>query len=258
VNPDLHPIVQSLNRLVAAQQKGPWDYVSTVAVVLTLLVLIWYTYETYRLRKAAQDQTARTASLLSEAQRQNETSLNLVGAAQRQNEVSASLLKEAQRQTEATARLVREAQRQNEVSVMPIMAILVVSPGQLRPSDIAYGSDKNSLVLRNVGTGPAFNVSIDKYLAGGKELQVHHGTHMLSPGENRLLSFHLQEGSTGIKGSYNTMYDWINTGPLPDPLSIIVRCRSATSVDYSFKFTFTPKDGTLTVVFEGIESTFAA
>lgn len=216
MNPDLNPIVQSLNRLIAAQQKGPWDYASTVAVVLTLLVLIWYTYETYQLRRTAQEQTTKMAGLL------------------------------------------REAHRQNEVLVMPILAILVASPEELYSSEVVYGSANPKLVLRNVGTGPAFNVSIDKYAVEGRELQFEHGSHMLTPGEKRTLSFHLQEQHSGTMGDLDTMYDWINNGLLPDLLNITARCRSATSVDYSFTFSFTPRDGRLNVVFEGMKSTAAA
>src|SRR5438270_1250062 len=88
MNPDLNRIAAALDRLVAAQQKGPWDYVATIAVLLTLGVLIWYTVETYRLRLAAQDQTAKTGHLLTESQKQNETSLRLVEEAQTQNETA--------------------------------------------------------------------------------------------------------------------------------------------------------------------------
>ena len=102
VNLDLTSIARALDRLIAAQQKGGWDYIGTVAVVLTLFVLVLYTYETFKLRKAAQAQTEQGNKLFAEAQRQNQTSLDL--------------LKEAQRQNDTTANLVREAHRQNEVA----------------------------------------------------------------------------------------------------------------------------------------------
>jgi len=111
-----------------------------------------YTYETYKLRQAAQEQTRATGDLLTEAQRQNATSLSLVRQAQQQNAVTANLLK--------------EAQRQNEVAVMPILAVLVVSPKQITSSEALYGDTRPKLALRNVGTGPAFNVSIDHVCVG--------------------------------------------------------------------------------------------
>ncbi|MGD1094033.1 MAG: hypothetical protein ABSB35_18875 [Bryobacteraceae bacterium] len=103
MSPDLNGIASSLDRLVALQQKGLWDYIATIAVVLTLIVLVWYTVETYKLRKAAQAQMTETANLLTEAQRQNQTSLRLLEQAQRQNDVTAKLVSEAQRQNESTA-----------------------------------------------------------------------------------------------------------------------------------------------------------
>ena len=65
----LDSIVRALDRLAAAQQKGIWEHAYIVIMLLTLLVLIWYTVETQRLRKAGQAQTAKTADLLREAQR---------------------------------------------------------------------------------------------------------------------------------------------------------------------------------------------
>src|SRR5215471_8475829 len=99
MNADLSSIAKALERLAAAQQRGPLDYVQMIVVLLTLCVLRWYTIETYRLRKTGQDQTAATAKLLEEAQRQNEV----------------------------WAKQLQEAQRQNEVSVMPIVSVVVES-----------------------------------------------------------------------------------------------------------------------------------
>src|SRR5215475_12152971 len=93
----LNSIVRALDRLAASQQKGVWEHAYIIIMLLTLLVLIWFTVETQRLRKAGQDQTTKTGDLLKEAQRQNEVS----------------------------AFLLQEAQRQNEVSVMPILAVAV-------------------------------------------------------------------------------------------------------------------------------------
>jgi hypothetical protein len=61
VNPDLQRIARAIEQLVAAQHKGAWDYVSGGAVIATLLVLIWYTIETYKLRVEAQKQNHTSA-----------------------------------------------------------------------------------------------------------------------------------------------------------------------------------------------------
>jgi hypothetical protein len=48
----------SLDRLVNASEKDLWDYANVVAVILTLCFLVWYTIETFRLRREAQLQTS--------------------------------------------------------------------------------------------------------------------------------------------------------------------------------------------------------
>lgn len=53
MNNDIKQMIAVLDRLVAAHQRSVWDNISVIAIVLTLLVLIWYTVETYRLRVAA-------------------------------------------------------------------------------------------------------------------------------------------------------------------------------------------------------------
>jgi hypothetical protein len=257
MDPDLNAIARSLDRLVVLQQKGPWDYIATVAVVLTLIVLIWYTIETYKLRKAAQAQTTETANLLNEAQRQNETSLRLVEQAQRQNDVTAKLVTEAQHQNEATAELARAAHRQNENAIMPILAIRV-EPPQSRYARSYNPNEQSHLVLRNEGTGPAFNVFIEPFSAEGRELEFDHGSSVIRPGEERELTYHLQEGNSGTIGNVNELYRWINTGTLPDPLFLRIGCRSVSSTDYTFTFRFTPMAGTLAVLLEGMGSNLLA
>src|ERR1017187_1796759 len=56
MNPDLTPLTTAIDRVVSALHKGAWDYLATVAIIITLLVLIKYTHETFLLRKAAQRQ----------------------------------------------------------------------------------------------------------------------------------------------------------------------------------------------------------
>ena len=238
MNPDFSPIVRALEHLAAIQQKGPWDYASTIAVILTLGVLIWYTVETYRLRRAAQQQTTETGKLLNEAQRQNEATIKLVSEASRQNEVA--------------AKLWTEAQRQNEFSVMPLLAILLESART--PVERLPGGAKSWLLLRNVGNGPAFNVFVEPYSADNKVLQFDIGRTVLTPGEERPLEiqFEHEPHSTWI-GNPDSLYEWINTGHLPNPLHIGVRSRSVTGIDYKFTFSFTPEIGRLNVVYQGFE-----
>jgi len=217
MNPDLTPITEAINRLVVVLGKGTWDYINTVAVVLTLAVLIWYTVETYRLRLAAQRQTEEAGHLLQEAQRQSEASMNLV----------------------------RAAQRQNEIAVMPMVAII---------NETLPNQTNRSLVLRSVGSGPAFNLSIDHTLFGNGELIIDHEGNTKMVGEMTVLrpAFHEQHHLT-LLHDVNDLYHWINTGKLPDPLVIIVHCHSVYSVEYAFTFRCAVDggQGKLRVTFEG-------
>ena len=241
MNPDLNSIARALERLIMAKQKGPWDYINTLAVVLTLAVLIWYTIETYKLRRDAQEQTHETGKLLQEAHRQNEATLKLVSEASHQNEVTASLW--------------LEAQRQNEFSVMPLLAIILDAPQVRTTSEQAYGGARSRFVLRNVGNGPAFNVFIEPYSADSKMLEFQNDRTVLTPGEERTLGIHFEyEPNHGEIGNPDSLYLWINTGKLPDPFQVAIRCRSVTSIDYRFTFSLTPKAGRLAVIYQGFES----
>jgi hypothetical protein len=239
MNADLNAIANAPERLILTQQKGPWDYVSTIAVVLTLAVLIWYTIETSRLRRAAQDQTRETGRLLQEAHQQNEATSKLVSEACRQNEVTASLW--------------MEAQRQNEFSVMPQLAIILDTPPVITNSQQVYGGAESRLVLRNVGNGPAFNVLIEPYCADSKALELKNDRTVLTPGEERTLGIHYQyEPHHNDAGDPDSLYQWIETGKLPDPFQVTVRCRSVTSIDYRFTYSLIPKAGRLAVIYQGV------
>ena len=211
---ELESIARALERLAAAQQKGPWDYVQVIAVLLTLGVLIWYTVETYRLRKVAQDQTAATAQLLQEAQRQNEVSANLL----------------------------QEAQRRNEMAVMPILAIAIES----RP-----GGDKMQISLVNIGSGPAFNLSIDHIEWDNRKLQIEHESNVLRPTHSNELVFFFVERNSGSLLDAKTLSQWIRASRMPDPLDIVVRCNSVNSVAYAFMFKCTSHLGKLRITYEG-------
>jgi hypothetical protein len=207
-------IVRALDRLVAALHKGVWDHIYVVIVLLTLLVLIWYTIETQRLRKANQDQTAKTAQLLNEAQRQNEVS----------------------------AHLLREARRQNEVSVMPILAMAV---------EPVTGGDTDRIVLINVGSGPAFNLSIDPLHWDSRDLKIEHGSSILRSGQSDELLFHVVEGNSGNLLGARTLGHWIHVKRMPSPLNIVVRCTSVNSRVYTFRFVCTSQLGKLRISYEG-------
>jgi hypothetical protein len=214
ITTDLSTIVAALDRLTAAYRRDAWDHVSTILVGLTLLVLIWYTLETYGLRKAAQQQTIETGKLLAEAQRQNEVASKLYDAAQNQNI--------------STANLLTEAQLQNEIAVMPMFAVSV--------------GPQYALLLKNVGLGPAFNVEFKKLVWKEKEVEFGCGdillddTSIMTPGETRELKIHVQEANHGWNLSTNELYKWMGDERIPDPLQIVVQCKSLNLKYYEFEF----------------------
>jgi hypothetical protein len=120
VNPNFKSLVDAIDHLTAAQQKGPWDYAGTVAVVLTLGFLVWYTVETFWLRKAAQ--------------------------------------------------------QQNEHSTMPIVSFQSSYTVTGQPINVSL------LAIRNMGSGPAFNVEIKPLAIGDKSAFFKHAR-TLAPGE---------------------------------------------------------------------------
>jgi len=211
---EINTVVRALDRLTVVLQKGDWDHVYVVIVLLTLLVLIWYTIETQRLRKVGQDQTTKTAQLLAEAQRQNEVSGDLL----------------------------REARRQNEVSVMPILAITV---------EPVPNGDADRIVFINVGSGPAFNLSIDPLHWNNRDLKIEHASSILMSGQSDELLFHVIEGNSGNLLGAKTLGHWIHAKRMPNPLNIVVRCSSVNTRAYAFRFMCTSHLGKLRVTYQG-------
>ena len=214
MSPELNSIARAVERLAQTQQKGPWDYLYSVTVLLTLGVVVWYTVETCMLRKAGQRQSGETAKLLREAVQQNQ--------------VWASLL--------------QEAQRQNEVSLMPIVTIAVEAAG---------GDDTGRVLLQNIGLGPAFNLKIDRLGWDGRTLQFEHGSNTLKPGQEEELVFHVVERDTGHLLRPKTLCNWIDLRQTPDPFNVVVRCQSVNSRPYVFQFNITSRAGQLRIAYQG-------
>jgi hypothetical protein len=210
---DLDSVMRSLARLIDAQNRGTWNHLHTVILLLTLAVLVWYTIETYRLRRVAQDQILETTKLLKEAQRQNEVSDNLL----------------------------QEAQRRNEVSVMPIMAVA---------TEPAAG-DAVRIVLLNVGSGPAFNVSIDRVEWDGRELHVELDRSVLRSGEAKELLLYFRQRESGSLLDNQSLALWLGASRIPNPLHIKIRCNSVDSKPYVFHCSLTCLAGKLRITYDG-------
>ena len=126
---------------------------------------------------------------------------------------------------------------------MPVISIRVHPPQS--HFDRTRREERSHLVICNEGNGPAFNLTLDDFAVNGKELQFDYGSNVVRPGEERELTFNLQEGNSGIIGNVNELYRWINTQILPDPVPISVNCISVSSTPYTFHFSFTPVAGRL-------------
>jgi hypothetical protein len=146
--------------------------------------------------------------------------------------------------TYLTHQLRKAAQRQNEISVMPMFTINQVSPNGLnRP-----------IVIRNVGRGAAFNMSVDCSQPTDGKLLVEHEGNVMVVGQRKTLSFDCQkQGNPNAFDDADEVYNAMNSGTLPDPLDLIVRCRSISSLDYAFHFRFTLGAGRLKITFEGMK-----
>src|SRR5262249_32560148 len=160
-----------------------------------------------------QDQTAKTAQLLAEAQRQNQVS----------------------------GQLLREARRQNEMSVMPILAMT---------TEPVASDEAARIVLVNVGSGPAFNLSIGPLRGENRNLTIDHGTGILRSGQTDELLFQVIEGNSGNLLGPKTLGHWIHVKRMPNPLNVVVRCTSVHSGAYAFRFACTSQLGKLRIAYE--------
>jgi hypothetical protein len=212
---DFQPIASAMDRLATAMGKGWLDYTATIAVVLTLVVLIWYTVETYLLRKAAQKQIEETDKLLLEAQKQNLT---------------------AQEQTTINANLLSEAQRQTEISIQPVFAVF---------KGTSVNNMKGRIMLENVGKGAAFNTTIGQLTWDNKKLEFDHESTVMKPGDAEPLLFHLWADEIIGEHIYNVdrLIQIMNAKEIPDPFRIIVKCADLGLTPYEYFFDFHVTDG---------------
>ncbi|MGJ5817058.1 hypothetical protein [Paludibaculum fermentans] len=134
--PDPAAIEKAIDRLTQAQQKGAWDYIGIISVIATLIVLIVYTIETYRLRRTAQQQVDAANAQTKAAQTQAATALEQI--------------KISQAQVDAAAKQLAESQRQTENAHRPIIILAF--------EDSAQPYRPQQLVFRNIGTAPALDV----------------------------------------------------------------------------------------------------
>ena len=166
----------------------------TVLTFVTLLVLIWYTLETTRLRRSAQEQTTVTSRLLREAQRQNEQSMLPIVALSLQ--------------------------------------LRPVDEGRLAQTEWA-GAQRRFLVLRNVGNGPAFNVAI-RPLAGraSQMCSFCHSDHLAAGEEEVVAPLLTRKDSPFNTSGLEEIEKEARSGELQVPHRVLVSYRSASGARY--------------------------
>jgi hypothetical protein len=167
VNNDIKQVLAALDRLVAAHQRGPWDYVSIIAILLTLIVLIWYTIETYKLRVAA---------------------VNQLG-----------------------------------VAITPIVMIA--------PIQEAKGAVP---AIRNVGNGPAFNISIESGNIGEQSKLTFFHSDVLAGNELQVLHLTLQQPERERQMfTHDDIVTNIAQGHLPPTLPLTITYNGANGQGYT-------------------------
>jgi hypothetical protein len=221
----LERVAAAVERIANAQTNTAWthaDYIAVVNVVvlfLTLIALVCYTLETSKLRKATEEQTKKSGLLLDAAKEQNETA----------------------------QKLLAQAQRQNELAIMPMLTLYRDLTGKTE-----------EIILRNVGSGPAFNVRIEVIPskatppAGEYEITLDLANNVVAPEDKyslRLLAL-LSNGRGPSNFGTSDLSMWITAGHLPNPLEIIVHCISLDSKPHRFVFKFANDLGKPKITFE--------
>ena len=149
---------------------------------------------------------------------------------------TARLRSVAQEQTSKATILLTDAQRQNETAVKPMFAIY-----------ISVVLNKRQVTLENVGLGPAFNVKIGHPEWDGNRLTIWLPTNVMKPGQTEALTFGIWDGTTGVNLPLKELE--VDTGRIPNPFQIVIRCVSVDGKPYEYAFQCTLKDGHLQTMF---------
>lgn len=146
--------------------------------------------------------------------------------------ISAFTLKYLIDYTKRTTGLLNEARLQNEGSVMPILMIV-------RDPDVL--TIQKYLQVRNIGKGPAFNVSFDQSVVDGRMLKAECLNNLIEVNSTVSTTFMLVAGNgkPHMVLFDQILFDSIRGRELPDPLKLVVRCESVSAKKYAFTFDLT-------------------
>jgi hypothetical protein len=159
--------------------------------------------------------------------------------------------------TVETQRLRREAQRQNENSMMPIVIFQSV---YVKGQNITVSRP----VIRNLGSGPAFNVTIDPITLLGKTMVFEH-PRTLAPGQEEYVAISgTREAKRDSAGGYDdgkihhtqNFLKLLKSSPGGVPTKGVIAYASAAGKKYKTTFAMNSKcdDPESFIVFEGVEA----
>lgn len=158
--------------------------------------------------------------------------------------------------TVETQKLRREAQRQNENSMMPIVA---AQTGYFEPY-----VKSSCLAIRNLGSGPAFNIQISSIQISGKSGVFEH-SRTLAPGQVEILAVAgIREVKIGPSGGYDDgkirsaaeLLESLRSAPSTQETKANITYTNASGKKYRTTFTIDNEahDSESLVVFGGMEA----
>ncbi|MGB9455389.1 MAG: hypothetical protein WCB12_05065 [Bryobacteraceae bacterium] len=158
--------------------------------------------------------------------------------------------------TVETHKLRLEAQRQNEHSMMPVVAF---QTGYFPPH-----TKSSSLVVSNLGSGPAFNIRISSIQLSGRAAVFEH-PFVLAPGQHEFVALSgLREPKVDQAGGYDdgkihAAYDLLKALKSASDIletKFVITCTSTSGKNYRSKFTLGHKSDDVEsfVRFDGIET----
>ena len=132
------------------------QYYQVVILTLTLLAILWYSWETRSMQKAVRDQAAAATRQIAEIIKQTEAVSEQTQIAALQIHEVVAQTQAVKNQTEAIAGQTQELIYHRRLSILPKLSI-----GFTRQNVFYSPHVVECLELRNIGNGAAVNIAID-------------------------------------------------------------------------------------------------
>lgn len=236
-------IITAVESIAASLKTHFWpqsfgDVAQIVLFLLTLVTLFYlrrYTNETVALRVATRDQVTVNNKVLEET-------VKLRQATQDQASVSNELLKATQAQAKASTDLLAETQAQSAASIRPILQMV----SSVRRTTLV--TDEITYQVRNLGVGPAFNISIEA-VRFPKAVYLFQNPDTLGTGESGDV-LPVRSAEEQDRAKRVGWYDFFIEGDNHEPFNIVVRYQNAEGRAYFTHHVITFEDGPVTQLLE--------